>query len=98
MASTHRIRGIPGVWTGLMLAAAIMIMSPAHAADGRADVPGPVAGVADQAEVDARPVAHVIDEYVHEALRSNLSLQSESLEVERNIAALDAARARYLPT
>lgn len=44
------------------------------------------------------PVARVIDEYVREALRSNLSLHSQSLEVERNLAALDAARAHYLPT
>jgi outer membrane protein len=49
-------------------------------------------------EPDARPVAQVIDEYVREALRSNLSLQSESLEVERNMAALEAARAHFLPT
>lgn len=47
---------------------------------------------------DARPVGRVIDDYVREALRSNLSLQAESLEVERSIAALDAARARFLPT
>src|SRR5581483_10211410 len=45
-----------------------------------------------------RPVADVIDEYVREALRSNLSLRADSLEVERNIAALDAARARFFPT
>jgi outer membrane protein len=49
-------------------------------------------------DLDARPVAEVIDEYVREALRSNLSLQAESLEVERNMAALDAARAHFLPT
>ena len=47
---------------------------------------------------DARPVAQIIDDYVREALRSNLSLRSESLEVERNMAALDAARAHFLPT
>ena len=41
---------------------------------------------------DLRTVGEVIDDYVREALRSNLSLQAESLEVERNIAALDAAR------
>ena len=47
---------------------------------------------------DLRTVGEVIDDYVREALRSNLSLQAESLEVERNIAALDAARGRFLPT
>jgi outer membrane protein len=39
----------------------------------------------------------VLDEYVREALRSNLSLRTESLEVERNLASLDAARARFFP-
>jgi outer membrane protein TolC len=39
----------------------------------------------------------VLNEYVRDSLRSNLSLQSESLEVERNLASLDAARARFLP-
>jgi len=52
----------------------------------------------DADSADVQPVAQVIDEYVREALRSNLSLQSESLEVERNMAALDAARAHFLPT
>src|SRR5262249_31059211 len=49
-------------------------------------------------DLDSLPVGQVIDEYVREALRSNLSLQAESLEVDRNMAALDAARARFLPT
>jgi len=40
----------------------------------------------------------VIDQYVREALRSNLALHDDSLEVERNIAALDEAKARFLPT
>lgn len=43
-------------------------------------------------------LAATIDGYVREGLRSNLTLRSETLEVERNLAALDAARARYLPT
>ena len=46
---------------------------------------------------DAKPLGEVIDSYVDEGLRSNLSLQSQTLEVERNLAALDAARARFLP-
>jgi len=44
-----------------------------------------------------RPLGEVIDEYVRDGLDSNLALQSESLEVERNLAALDGARARFLP-
>jgi outer membrane protein TolC len=58
----------------------------------RADAPP-----TDDSELDARPVGKLIDEYVREALQSNLSLKSESLEVERNISALDAARAQFLP-
>jgi outer membrane protein len=57
-------------------------------------------GVASAAvpEPPVRPVAEVIDDYVREALHSNLSLRADSLEVERNIAALDAAKARFFPT
>jgi outer membrane protein len=39
----------------------------------------------------------VVEAYVAEALRSNLALQSETLEVERAAAALAEARARYFP-
>jgi outer membrane protein len=46
---------------------------------------------------ETRPLGEVIDTYVREGLQSNLALQSESLEVERNLAALDSARARFLP-
>jgi outer membrane protein len=50
------------------------------------------------AEADAaRPLGEVIDEYVRVGLASNLSLRTESLEVERSLAALDAARGRYWP-
>jgi len=55
----------------------------------------PAAGVA-LSGLD-HPLGEVIDRYVEEGLRSNLALQSRSLEVERNLAALDAARARFLP-
>ena len=44
-----------------------------------------------------RPLAEVIDGYVHEGLGSNLALRAQSLEVERAEAALDEARARYFP-
>ena len=39
----------------------------------------------------------VVERYVAEGLRSNLSLQSQALEVERAAQALAAARARFLP-
>ena len=45
----------------------------------------------------SRPLSELLDEYMRDALRSNLSLQSQSLEVERNLALLDAARGRFLP-
>ena len=54
-------------------------------------------GARAQENVPGRPLAAVIDEYVREGLASNLSLQAQSLEVERAEAALDAARARYFP-
>jgi outer membrane protein len=44
-----------------------------------------------------RPLAAVIDDYVREGLKSNLALRAQSLEVERSVAALDEARARYFP-
>jgi outer membrane protein len=46
---------------------------------------------------EGRPLAAVIDDYVKEGLRSNLGLRAQALEVERSVAALDAARARYFP-
>src|SRR5690349_103326 len=44
-----------------------------------------------------RPLAAVIDGYVREGLKSNLSLRAQTLEVDRAVAALDEARARYFP-
>jgi outer membrane protein len=44
-----------------------------------------------------KPLASVIDEYIRQGLASNLSLQAQTLEVERSAAALDQARARYFP-
>jgi outer membrane protein TolC len=46
---------------------------------------------------DEAPFDVVVDRYVAEGLRSNLALQSESLEVEKATQALAAARARFLP-
>lgn len=51
-----------------------------------------------QAPEPSRPVGAVIDEYVGIALDSNLGLRSQSLEVERQLALLDAARGRFFPT
>jgi len=68
------------------------------AAEPQAATPEPSAPPPAPAGAAVRPVAEVIDEYVREALHSNLSLRADSLEVERNIAALDAARARFFPT
>jgi len=69
--------------SSLLLLAAIAATSPA-----RAQVP---------ANNSDRPLAAVIDDYVREGLRSNLSLRAQSLEVERSVAALEEARARYFP-
>ncbi len=54
-------------------------------------------GVAFDASAQQRPLQVVVDDYIAEAMRSNLALQSESFAVEQSRAALDAARARYLP-
>jgi len=59
----------------------------------------PAPTVNDAAEaIPSRSVAAVLDEYVREALHSNLSLHAESMQVEREFAALDQARAQFLPT
>jgi outer membrane protein len=47
---------------------------------------------------EPRAVAEVIDDYVREALLSNLDLQADSLDVDRSLAALDAARAAFFPS
>lgn len=44
-----------------------------------------------------RDTAAVIDDYVAQGLGSNLALQIQSLEINRSQAALEAARARFLP-
>lgn len=69
---------------GLLLAAlGLTLITPAIAAEAP-----------DQA---TRPLAAVIDDYVREGLRTNRSLQSSTLDIERSQAALDAARASYVP-
>ena len=71
----------------LALVLAAGVFPGAHAQEAAAAPPA----------LTGRPLAEVIDEYVREGLASNLSLQAQSLEVERANAALDAARARYFP-
>jgi outer membrane protein TolC len=46
---------------------------------------------------DAAPVETVVAGLVDEALRTNLELDAAGAEVSARVAALDAARARYLP-
>ncbi|MBS0367481.1 MAG: TolC family protein [Proteobacteria bacterium] len=64
-----------------------------------AQQPGPV--VPDPASLSAqretRAVDEVIDTYVREGLKSNLSLAAETLDVEHALAGLDAARSQYAP-
>lgn len=58
----------------------------------------PVPTATDETDLpQRRPVAAVIDELVRIGLGSNRSLQSAQIDVERSQAALDAARARFLP-
>ena len=101
----------PGIPAGaLALIAALLsgggvraqgVTSPAPVpAVPRAHEPAPGAANAMDGPESAEPraVAAVIDDYVREALRSNLSLRAEGLVLERSLAALDAARAHFLPT
>lgn len=44
-----------------------------------------------------RPLQSIVDDYVREALASNLALRSQSLDVERQLALLSEARSRFLP-
>lgn len=56
------------------------------------------AALAESGSIDATPpVNEIIEEYVREGLAANLGLQGATIEVERSQAALDVARARFLP-
>lgn len=44
-----------------------------------------------------RPLRAIIDDYVREALASNLALRSQQFDVERELARLEEARSRFLP-
>ena len=70
------------------LAAAITLAGPAAAAANDAVATSPGAD---------RPVRAVIEEYVQRGLASNLMLANQSLETQKGLAALDAARAHYFP-
>jgi outer membrane protein TolC len=54
-------------------------------------------GMSGSPHAHARDAAEVAAEYVAIALQENLALQGQALEVQRAEAALDAARARFLP-
>lgn len=69
--------------------ASIALLSASHAA--------PVAPAPALPAVEPRALADIVDEYVREGLRANLALRRGHFDVERAIAALDAARAAYLP-
>jgi outer membrane protein len=66
--------------------------SPAARAAGEALTAPPIEPAAGM-----RSVAAVIDDYVHTGLADNLALANQSLETQKSLAALDAARARFLP-
>ncbi|MDH5275489.1 MAG: TolC family protein [Gammaproteobacteria bacterium] len=50
-----------------------------------------------QEAATARPLQAIVDEYVREALASNLALRSQSFDIERQLAVLEEARSRFLP-
>ena len=49
------------------------------------------------AQAATRPFESVVQQYIAQALDSNLGLQGQDLQVERSAAALDAAKARFWP-
>ncbi|MBV6415908.1 MAG: hypothetical protein CMLOHMNK_00431 [Steroidobacteraceae bacterium] len=54
-------------------------------------------GVQAASSASPRPLAEIVDDYVREGLGANLALRRGHFDVERALAALDAARAKYLP-
>src|SRR5215468_9706331 len=74
------------------LAAVLALLS----LDARAQGGAPPSSAAPEVAA-TRAVAAVIDDYVREALHANLSLHAESMAVEQEFAALDQARAQFLP-
>ena len=53
--------------------------------------------VAAQTTGPARSLRAIVDEYVQEALASNLALRSQQFDVERQLALLAEARSRFMP-
>jgi len=83
-------------WRARAVASLLAVVSLDVGAQEAAPPGPPVATSTDV--TPTRAVAAVIDDYVREALHSNLSLHAESMEVERREFALDQARAQFLPT
>ena len=50
-----------------------------------------------QEAAPTRPLRAIIDDYVAEALASNLALRSQGFDIERQLAVLEEARSRFLP-
>lgn len=48
-------------------------------------------------DTPSRPLQAIVDDYVREALASNLTLRSQGFDVERQLAVLEEARSRFLP-
>jgi len=56
-----------------------------------------VAPLAAQEATPARPLQSIIDGYVQAGMASNLALANQQIEVDKGLAALAAARARFFP-
>jgi hypothetical protein len=81
---SRAVRVVPGMSLALLC---LLTVLPGTAAQADPAEPAPI----------TRPLAAVIDDYVRVGLRTNRSLQSSTLDIERSQAALDAARSRYIP-
>ncbi|MCP5327454.1 MAG: TolC family protein [Sinobacteraceae bacterium] len=79
---------IPAALLGAALPLGVLLLTPTASAATAADPPAPAA---------RRPLPEIIDDYVRAGLAANLGLRNATLDVERSQAALDAARARFLP-
>jgi outer membrane protein TolC len=44
-----------------------------------------------------RPLDAILEDYVREALASNLALRSQGFDVDRQLAVLEEARSRFMP-
>jgi outer membrane protein TolC len=80
--------------TTMSLLVALLLLAAAAGTGISAEAPRP--GSATDASV-GRPLRVVVDDYVRDALSSNLALRGQALEIERQLALLDEARSRFLP-